>query len=333
MEARGRIPLIDLGPLCEDDLEAKMKVADEIDRAFMTVGFCYVQNHGVPQRMIDDAFSAAATFFSLPLEKKNEVAVDSLFRGYTAPSVAVRAYSDYASDGSASENGAIETRGGKEMFNLSFEGQHHDPDSGSQGWVYGPNRWPDFFREFQPAIYSYYEAVSRVGDDVLRGVALALGSNEDFFLSRYGKNTAQCTLLHYPPLEEDEIAAGAVSSPEHCDFSCITLLCQDNVGGLQVRERSTGTWIDAMPIPGTFIINVGDMLARWTNHRYVSTPHRVMNRTGKERYSIGTFYNPNAAAMIDARDLGIADSAVLYPSISAGRYISARFEELYASAE
>lgn len=329
IEMHGIIPVIDLSALRDGDAEARRSVAARIDTAFTTVGFCYAKNHGVPQRVIDDAFAAAARFFDLPSEKKDEVAIDALFRGYTAPSIAVRAYQDFAKDGSASVEQSVQTAGGREMFNFSMEGRHGDPDSDPEGWIYGPNQWPAFMPEFEPAIYGYYEAVTKVGDDLLRGVALALGADEGFFRRKYSKSTGQCTVLHYPPLDDAEIAAGVVSSPAHCDFSCITVLYQDQVGGLQVRERSSGEWIDARPIPGTFVINVGDMLARWTNHRYVSTPHRVMNRSDRARYSIGTFYNPEARAVVDPRELGVADPDALYPPVPVGRYIRARLEEIY----
>ena len=329
-QMHGIIPVIDLAPLRGGDVAARRSVAAEIDRAFTTVGFCYVRNHGVPQPVIDAAFAAAEAFYQLPASTKNDLAVDALFRGYTGPAVTMSAYREYAEDGGVSAKDAVETVGGKELFNFSMEGQHEDPDSDPQGWTYGPNQWPGFMPEFRTALYAYYEAVSGVGDDLLRGVALAMGADEDFFLRKYVKNTGQCTVLHYPPLSPDEVAAGVESSTEHCDFSCITVLYQDNVGGLQVIERSSGEWIDAPPVHGTFVINVGDMLARWTNHRYVSTPHRVMNLSGRERYSIGTFYNPEARAAVDPRDLGVADDQALYPPVFAGRYVRARFEELYA---
>lgn len=324
------IPIIDLAAIRGRDEQTKRQLAKSIDDAFTTVGFCYAVNHGVPMPVIEGAFAAAATFFALPAQQKSKVAVDGLFRGYTGPETTLRAYNEYNSDGSPSAKDATPTTGGKEMFNLSLEGDAADPDNQPDGWTYGPNNWPTFMPEFRKAIYPYFEAVCAAGDDLLHAVAIALGVDENYFLQKYRKNMGQCTLLHYPPLSAADITAGIESSVAHCDFSCITLLYQDDVGGLQVRERESGKWVDAPPIKGAFVINVGDMLARWTNHRYVSTPHRVMNMSGKERYSIGLFYNPGATAFVDPRELGTSPADCLYPPIAAGRYVRARFEELYA---
>lgn len=333
MERAGLIPIVDLSPMRGNDERAKKSLAGEIDQAFTTVGFCYAVNHGVPQQIIDTAFTAAARFYALPVAQKNKVAVNNLFRGYSGLDDELRSYNEYNSDGTPSEAGAKSTSGGKEMFNLSLEVAEGDSDPQPDGWTYGPNNWPDAdMPEFRRAIYPYFEAVCRAGDDLLRAVSLALGVSEDFFLGKYTRNTGQCTVLHYPPLDAAAVAAGIESSTAHCDFSCITLLYQDNVGGLQVQERATKKWVDATPIAGAFVINVGDMLARWTNHRYVSTPHRVMNTSGRQRYSIGTFYNPSATAVVDPRELGIGEKDCLYPPVQAGKYVRARFDELFASA-
>lgn len=331
MDRAGLIPIIDLSPIRGQDADARKSLAAELDQAFTTVGFCYVVNHGVPQAIIDAAFAASARFFALPQEMKDRIAVNELFRGYTGEQNALTSYRDYKDEKKQEEVVATVKSGGKEFFNLSLDVPEIDSTPQPGGWVYGPNLWPDFMPEFRAAIYPYFEAVCACGNDLLRGVAMALGAPENYFLERYSRNTGQCTVLHYPPLSDEQVAAGIISSVAHCDFSCITLLYQDLVGGLQVQERASGRWVDATPIEGAFVINVGDMLARWTNHRYVSTPHRVMNLSGRERYSIGTFYNPSADAMIDARDLGVPPEQCIYAPIAAGQYIQERFAELYSA--
>lgn len=331
MDRVGPIPIIDLSPIRGRDEDAKRALAGELDQAFATVGFCYVVNHGVSKAIIDAAFSASASFYALPQETKDKVAVNELFRGYTGANDALTSYRDYNSEENQAQIAGEVKSGGKEFFNLSLEVPELDANREPGEWVYGPNFWPDFMPGFRDAIYPYFEAVCACGNDLLRGVALALGVHENFFLDKYTRNTAQCTVLHYPPLSAEDIAAGVISSVAHCDFSCISLLYQDNIGGLQVQQRSSGQWIDAAPVEGAFVINVGDMLARWTNDRYVSTPHRVMNLSGKGRYSIGTFFNPSADAAVDPRDLGIPSEQCAYAQIQAGKYMQQRFAELYSA--
>ena len=115
----------------------------------------------------------------------------------------------------------------------------------------------------------------------------------------------------------------------HTDFGCITLLWQDENGGLEVLERQTQTWIAAPPIPGTLVVNVGDLLARWTNDRYASTPHRVVSRSGRERSSIATFYDPDFKAVVDPRALGTAEAECRYAPIAAGEHILGRIERSF----
>ena len=116
----------------------------------------------------------------------------------------------------------------------------------------------------------------------------------------------------------------------HTDFGCVTLLWQDPTGGLEVRERATRSWIPAPPIEGTLVINVGDLLGRWTNDRFASTPHRVVNRSGGERFSIATFYDPDFSALVDPRELGTPEAECDYEPIAAGQHILNRFDASFS---
>ncbi len=133
-------------------------------------------------------------------------------------------------------------------------------------------------------------------------------------------------MVYYPPQPPQADAAQFGVAP-HTDYGCITLLWQDTLGGLQVREIANGTWIDAPPIPGTFVVNVGDLLARWSNDRYRSTLHRVINRSGRERHSIATFYDPTYDAAVDPRELGAAPDTLRYEPVRAGDYILGRIND------
>lgn len=178
----------------------------------------------------------------------------------------------------------------------------------------------------RPALYGYYEAVGACGADLLRAVAVSLGVDEHFFAPRYTKRMQRTQMVYYPPQppQSDEDQFGVAP---HTDYGCITLLWQDQVGGLQVREIANDTWIDAPPVEGSFVVNVGDLLARWTNDRFRSTLHRVINASGRERYSIATFYDPTYGAMVDPRELGASADDVKYQPVAAGDYILGRIND------
>ena len=139
---------------------------------------------------------------------------------------------------------------------------------------------------------AYFDACSALAHSIHRAFARDLGLPLDFFVDKLDRPMATLRLLHYPATPPGEIGAG-----EHTDYGNITLLATDDVGGLEVRTRS-GDWIVAPPMPGAFVVNIGDCLMRWTNDVYVSTPHRVVNRSGRERYSIAFFFDPNPEARV-----------------------------------
>jgi isopenicillin N synthase-like dioxygenase len=134
--------------------------------------------------------------------------------------------------------------------------------------------------------------------------------------------------VFYPPQPAD-LGAEQFGVAPHTDYGCITLLWQDQTGGLEV-QRKDGQWIDAVPVDGTFVINVGDLLARWSNDRFASTPHRVVNRSGRKRLSIATFYDPTYTAAVDPRDLNLgAGEEPHYPPVDAGDYIVGRINDSF----
>jgi isopenicillin N synthase-like dioxygenase len=166
------------------------------------------------------------------------------------------------------------------------------------------------------------------GADLMRAVAVSLGLDADFFASRYRKPLQRTQIVYYPP-QPEALGEDQFGVAPHSDFGCITLLWQDDSGGLEVLERSTRSWIPAPPIPGTLVINVADLLARWTNDRYASTPHRVINRSGHERLSIATFHDPDFRAVVDPRDLGTPEADCRYAPILAGEHIVGRIERSF----
>jgi isopenicillin N synthase-like dioxygenase len=262
--------------------------------------------------VLEGAVKAAREFFAYPSEVKRRVAVNHRHRGFNALGDAVMyqaAKPDY-----------------KEFFSIGLELPEDDPSVLAGEALRGPNNWPDFMPSLQPALYSYYEAIGACGADLLRAVAVSLDIDETFFVSKYTKRMQRTQMVYYPP-QAPKSDADQFGVAPHTDYGCITLLWQDNVGGLQVKELATDSWIDAPPIPGTLVVNVGDLLARWSNDRFRSTLHRVINRSGQERYSIATFYDPTYSASVDPRDLGLGGAQPLYEPVAAGDYILGRIND------
>jgi isopenicillin N synthase-like dioxygenase len=281
------VPVIDLGPLAGTDPAAKRRTAQAIGRACEDVGFLYIANHGVPQALIDRTFAEAHRFFALPLAEKMKIPLKASanYRGYfplKEEKTDVTAMGDL-----------------KEGFDLMRELGPDDPDVRAGKPLHGPNQWPAeaVLPGFRAAILDYYAAMEALAKRLMRGMALSLDLDENWFADKLKKPLAYLRLLHYPPqpgtIDEREIGCGA-----HSDYGCLTILAQDQVGGLQLRN-SAGEWIEAPPIPGTFVINLGDQMARWTNERFQATPHRVINRSGRERYSIPFFFDPDYDAVIE----------------------------------
>ena len=308
------IPVIDVADAFKGDGSAVDRVASEIERACTTSGFFYVSGHGVPQEVIDRTLAEAQTFFHLPVEEKRRVGINARHRGWNALGDALMYEAkrpDY-----------------KEFYSIGLELPENDPDVVAGEKLRGPNNWPDGQPGFRAALSSYYEAMRACGQNLLRSVAISLGASPDFFAPHYTKPLQRTQIIYYPPqppaAEEDQFGLAP-----HTDFGCITLLWQDDNGGLEVLERSSGSWIPAPPIPGTLVINVGDLLGRWTNDRYASTPHRVLNRSGRERFSIATFHDPDFKAVVDPRALGIPEVECRYEPIRAGDHILGRIERSF----
>lgn len=310
-----RLPLIDMTGVRQGDPESIQRVGAAIRQACSETGFFYITHHGVPQAVIDRAMAAARTFFAYPTEVKRQVAVNKRHRGWHALGGALM-YEATRPDH-------------KEFFSIGLELPEDDPNVLAGEALRGPNQWPAFMPELREALDDYYAEIARAGADLLKAVAAGLGIDEAFFSAKYDKRLQRTQMVYYPPhppmAEADQFGVAP-----HTDYGCITLLYQDDSGGLQVRELASNTWIDATPIHGSLVVNVGDLLARWSNDRFRSTLHRVINKSGHERYSIATFYDPTYSAVVDPCDLGVDPATSLYPPVAAGDYILKRIDDSMA---
>jgi isopenicillin N synthase-like dioxygenase len=309
------LPVIDVSGIRADQASAVPAVGAAVRAACTGPGFFYISGHGVPGAAVEAAAREALAFFRLPEETKRRVAANTLHRGWHAM-------------GGALMEGAKNTDR-KEFFSIGLELAEDDPAVFAGEPLRGPNQWPDFAPGLRPALSRYYDEMRTLGAALLRAVAVGLDLAPDFFEGRYRKPLQRTQAIFYPPqaagAEEDVFGVAP-----HTDFGCITLLWQDDNGGLQVRERQSGAWIDAPPLPGTLVVNVGDLLARWSNDRFASTPHRVANRSGRERVSIATFHDPDFGAVIDPRELGATEAEARYEPITAGRHILNRFDKAFS---
>lgn len=278
------VPVVDFAPFLEGDEAGKRRVAAEIGAACEGIGFFYLTRHGVPEAMTDSIFAASRQFFALPLERRMDPAMlisPEHSRGYQP--VGARFYPDTVAPDQM------------EAFKFQRELPADDPEILTGDRIQQSNKWPEGLPGWRETLLDYFDAVDGVAANLLRAFALALDLAEDYFLGFYAKPLTQVSLLHYPPAPP---ADGQYGNRPHLDETAFTIVLQEDVPGLEVRTAS-GNWVTAPPVTGSFVINIGDYMARWTNDRYRSTLHRVVNRTGVERYSIPYFAIPDYDAMIE----------------------------------
>ena len=302
------LPIIDMS--ADDE-----KTASLIGDAARNVGFFYVAGHGIDPALIETVFAGSARFFALPVEVKQRQSIQRSAhnRGYVA----------------ISEESLDPTKPAdlKEAFNIGLDLAATDPRVVAGEPFRGVNLWPEI-PGWRETILTYFDEVWAVGMRLHRAIARDLGLGSDFFEDKLDQPMATLRLLHYPPQPEapakDQIGAGA-----HSDYGNITLLLTDEVGGLEVRKRD-GEWIAAPHVPGAFICNIGDCMMRWTNDVYVSTPHRVVNRGGRERYSVAFFLDPNPDVQIACLPTcASADRPPRYAPITAADHLRARLDATY----
>jgi isopenicillin N synthase-like dioxygenase len=307
------IPVIDLAPSLSRDRGDLRKVAAEIGEACRNSGFFYVANHGVPPDLCRAQLTWAERFFALPVEEKLRLDFKSSPRrlGYEPFMQQV------LDEGSAADL--------KEsyMFRRSLlEGGADDPT----------NKWPDL-PGFREQMNAYQRAVSTLALHLVRCVACSLDLPPGFFDHGFLPASNSVRLLHYPPQPalgpRNQLGAGA-----HTDWGALTILLQDERGGLEVANAD-GDWVRARPIADTFVINLGDMMRRWTDDAYHSTMHRVLNNlSGQDRYSVATFCGPHEAYVVECvptcRPVGRAPR---YTPCTAGEHTRQMAARTYAEAD
>jgi isopenicillin N synthase-like dioxygenase len=301
------IPVIDVGGLYSSDLAVRKAAAAKLGVACDDIGFFYAVNHNVPVETIDRAVAMADKFFHLPEADRLKVKADSNNRGY-------RDIWD-----SVHRNGKTNA---KDSFDLGFPVTTDDPEVKAGTPFYAPNQWPEM-PGFAEAIETYYMETYRLGMKILEGFALYLDKPEDFFTKHFTKPVADMVINHY--LGTRGLHVSDQASGPHTDHGIVTILWQDSLGGLEVMGKD-GNWISATPLRGSFVINIGELMKRWTNGRFKATVHRVVHLRDEPRYSMPLFCNPNFRTIVDPRDLGVSDADAQYPAIQSGEFLMQRFK-------
>lgn len=309
----GEIPVIDFTPFLTGDQAARLAVAHAIGQACEAVGFFYLKGTGVSQAEVDRVFEQSSRFFARSWDhKRRDAATWDWYRGWIPPKDVGEGV-----EGRRGGNG----QAWRAMLDLPAD----DPDVVAGKPLHLPNRWPNDMPDFKPVIGGYIETLLGVSHHVLHAFALALDLPEDWFDDKFTKPLIQLSLLYYPPLP-DGAADDDMSAYPHTDEGAFTLLTQDRIGGLEVRLK-TGDWVQAPLIPGAYIINVGDMLMKWTNGRFTSTPHRVRNRAKVDRYSVPFFMNPDFDATVACIPTCTGpDNPPRFPPVANGPHMTAFWE-------
>jgi len=272
-------------------------------------GFVYVGISADHASIIDSVRRVQRSFFELPSAQKNKIPIDINNRGYLG-------------EGMSQMHGAVR-KDQKEVFFWGREADSCDPDVIAGLPLCGPNQWPTAER-FRDSVNAYADMVQVIGDKLLQIIAVALGARSDFFEVYYQRCMLRGQLLCYPPTGDHPDQFGVAP---HSDFGCITLLLQETAG-LEVLFPG-GRWVAAPPVENTLVVNIGDLLERWSNNRLPSTKHRVRNTSADVRYSIAMFYDPNPGAVVDPLEL-LPDEESQYPPVKAAEYILGRNKGAFA---
>ena len=303
------LPLIARAHLRTGDGAARREVARSLRGACLDHGFFYILGHGIPAELLADAMLRIRQLFDLPLEAKRRIA-------RTDPRVE-RGWEPLGSQ--VLEPGAMPDL--KEAFSIGLPG---DPE-----W---PNLWPDELPAIEGALSRYFDLCRALAVDLMALLALSLDLPEDYFREFCTDATCGLRALHYPPQPpaESDLQRGAGA---HTDFGALTLLAQDDTGGLELFDEQSG-WFSAQPVPGSLVVNLGDLIPRWTNDRYRSTLHRVINRSGRERYSLPFFFDGNPGALVECLPTCHGpDNPPRYPPLTVADHITAMTEAVYRAEE
>ena len=303
------IPVIDL---------ADRAVAPKLRAALEDVGFLVLVNHGVPQRLIDQTFAEAKRFHAQPADVKMALRMNEHNNGY----MSMGRYAVWTSEVNTNDKPDL-----NEAFFVRRERKPDDPLVLANRRFAGPNVWPEHLPGFRDRVLAYTDAMDALSNRMLPVCAEALDLPRNFFGAAFADSQFTFRLSHYPPVAALPNQFGLAP---HTDANFITFLAQSDVPGLQVRTPA-GDWLDVPYVPGSFAVNSGDMMTRWTNGRFKSTPHRAVPPVGRERYAIPFFLGPNLDTVIECLPTCVGAGAK-FPPITYESYLSWWYDQNYSPA-
>mmetsp|Transcript_10714 Transcript_10714/g.19394 ORF Transcript_10714/g.19394 Transcript_10714/m.19394 type:complete len:390 (-) Transcript_10714:244-1413(-) len=290
------VPVIDVTALTTEgsSLQERQDAGAHLHTACVEVGFFHLVGHGVDPVLLDSALENAEQFFALPRAAKDDIWIgkSASFRGYQRVQENVT-------------NGRGDFHEAVDFYSESKQAKRGVEPSSSPS-NYGVNQWPSAPLTFRPVFEQYVEDMNRLGRQVMSGIALGLNLPEDHFVEFYDDPYWVFRVIHYPPSQQTAPADEAATTEHadlgcgvHTDYGCLTMIHADGTPGCLQAKNTRGKWVTVEPVPGGLTCNIGDMLSRWTNGLYRSTPHRVLRpRGGASRTSIPFFFEPNYRAEI-----------------------------------
>jgi isopenicillin N synthase-like dioxygenase len=312
-------PVVNFAGMRSANPHDRAAVAASLREACLDKGFLYITDHGISPSLGAEVFAQARRFFALPETVKSQVhmALSPQNRGFEPMR------------GQTLEAGTPPDV--KEGFYIGNDLTEDDPRVLAGVFGHGPNLWPANLPGFREVLMPYFVEMEALSALTMRALALALDLPESYFDHFCEHAVSNLKLLHYPPQPANPLP-GEKGCGAHTDWGAITFLAQDDVGGLQVWDAAEG-WIDAPPVPGAFVVNLGDLIARWTNDRFRSTLHRVINRSGRERYSVPFFFTGRGDHEVACLPTCLAEGEpAKYAPITALGHLQEMYERSYTPA-
>jgi len=312
------IPVLDLSAYLAGESGALDRLAVELRHAFEDIGFYFIKGHGVPAALCDAVFAEAARFHARPLDEKMKVKRNQHNVGYLPMKGATTRHSQINPNNKPNVN---------EAFFVKRDLAPDHPDVLANKRFRCANLWPEGMPGFRETVVGYCDALEALCKKLVPLYAVALDLPADYFDRAFAEPQYTLRMSHYPPVNYADNEFGIAP---HTDTSFMTLLAQNKIPGLSLRT-STGKWIDAPALDGHFLVNGGDMLRRWTNERFLATPHRALNRSGQPRYAIPFFFDCQVDWPIECLPTCTgADKPPKYPRFSYAEYMAWYQDQNYA---
>ena len=318
------VPIIDISPLYGGSPDAVAALAESVDKACRDIGFLVITGHRVPASLIERVERSSRQFFELPVAEKMMLKrpKDDQVRGYSAVGDEGLSYSlGKKAPGDLKESITI---GPIDPPDTPY---FRGPEAGPH---FAPNLWPQQIPDFQASWSEYFETMSQLSADLMRIFALALRLPADFFTDKIDRHISMFRVLSYPN-QETEPEPGQLRAGAHSDYGSLTIVkIEDRPGGLQVQNKA-GEWVDVPAVPGSFVVNIGDLMMQWTNDLWISTLHRVVNPPREQagdslRQSLVFFHQPNYDAMVACLPSCLAPGEQpKYAPISSGDHLRNKF--------